>query len=104
MKVSHVSSREALTRYRVVNRYKDVSVLEVFPQTGRTHQIRVHLAYLGHPIIGDRQYGKNQIKYPIKRQALHAARLRFIHPESKKHVEFSACVPEDMQGIIDKLG
>lgn len=103
MKISYVSSREALTRYRVLRRSEHASVLEVFPQTGRTHQIRVHMAYLGHPILGDRQYGKNQSKYPIKRQALHAKMLGFIHPESKRYVEFVAEVPLDMQNIIDKL-
>ncbi len=103
MKVCHVSSREALTRYRVLSRCEDASVLEVFPQTGRTHQIRVHMAYLGHPILGDRQYGKNQSKYPIKRQALHAKMLGFIHPESNKFVEFTAEVPQDMQAIIKSL-
>ncbi|MCG2712209.1 MAG: RluA family pseudouridine synthase [Candidatus Omnitrophica bacterium] len=103
MKVCHASSREAKTFYRVLSRCEDASVLEVFPQTGRTHQIRVHMAYLGHPILGDSQYGKNQSKYPIKRQALHAKMLGFIHPESKKYVEFIAEVPLDMQNIINKL-
>jgi len=103
MKVSHVSAREAVTRYRVLSRCEDASLLEVFPQTGRTHQIRVHMAYLGHPVLGDRQYGKNQSKYHIKRQALHAKNLGFIHPDSKQFVEFQAEVPADMQNIINQL-
>ncbi len=104
MRISYVASREAVTRYHVLSRCKDASVLEVFPQTGRTHQIRVHMAHLGHPILGDRQYGKNQIKYPIKRQALHAKNIGFTHPGSNKFVEFSSPLPQDMQSIVDKLG
>ncbi|MCK4994475.1 MAG: RluA family pseudouridine synthase [Candidatus Omnitrophica bacterium] len=103
MKISYVDSREARTRYRVLSRSKDASVLEVFPQTGRTHQIRVHMAHLGHPILGDKQYGKNQSKYPIKRQALHAKKLSFTHPQTNKFVEFMAEVPADMQSIIERI-
>ena len=104
MKISYAASREAVTRYRVISRSKDASVLEVFPQTGRTHQIRVHMAHLGHPILGDKQYGKNQSKYPIKRQALHAKMLGFTHPKTLKFAEFSCELPKDMQSIAEMIG
>ncbi|MFH1061598.1 MAG: RluA family pseudouridine synthase [Candidatus Omnitrophota bacterium] len=105
MSVSHASSRQAVTGYKVIKRAADLTLLEVYPQTGRTHQIRVHLAHLGYPIIGDSTYNKAKgIKGLISRQALHAQTIRFKHPHTGKIVEFKAKIPEDMQTVIKMLG
>jgi len=104
-------SRDAVTLYKVLGRFpgfkngkKIVSactMLELTPKTGRMHQLRVHLYSIGHPILGDATYGKKSDLIP--RQALHATRLGFIHPASKKYVEFSAGMPADMKKVLDFL-
>jgi 23S rRNA pseudouridine1911/1915/1917 synthase len=100
--------RPAVTRWRVLQRYGGLTLLEVFPETGRTHQIRVHLAYAGLPVAGDPVYGRTRksgdITDPflvralksLKRQALHAAILGFFHPRSFEYVEFSSPLPADI--------
>jgi 23S rRNA pseudouridine1911/1915/1917 synthase len=92
-------SRDAITEYKVLRRFKDCTMLELTPKTGRMHQLRVHLSYIGHPIIGDAVYGKKSDL--ISRQALHAAMLGFIHPATKKYLEFSAELPADMKKLQD---
>ncbi|MBU1087797.1 MAG: RluA family pseudouridine synthase [Candidatus Omnitrophica bacterium] len=105
MSVSHASSRQAVTRYKVLKRFANLSLLEVYPQTGRTHQIRVHMAHLGYPILGDSTYNKAKgIKGLILRQALHAEKIRFKHPHTAKIVEFKAKIPDDIRAVINKLG
>lgn len=84
-------SKHALTRYRVLKRYTGVTLLELTPHTGRTHQLRVHLKFLGHPILGDARYGR-VAEFP--RLALHAKVLGFHHPSTEKLVEFRADPPE----------
>jgi 23S rRNA pseudouridine1911/1915/1917 synthase len=106
--------RSALTRYRVIETFSDAALLELQLQTGRTHQIRVHLAYLHHPIVGDDVYGagfKTKIKDPAVREAinqlgrhfLHAARLRFQHPRTRLTVEFEAPLPAELQRLLELL-
>lgn len=85
------NSKPALTRYEVLKRYIGVSLLELTPHTGRTHQLRVHLKFLGHPILGDARYGR-AAEFP--RLALHAKVLGFHHPRTEKFVEFSSRLPE----------
>ena len=100
-----VGGRSAITRYKVLWCRSEMSFLEVIIETGRTHQIRVHLAYLGHPIFGDALYGK---KNPIlNRHFLHAHVLRFFHPTQRKFMEFVSPIPEELQqalSIIDSFG
>ena len=104
--------REAITHYRVVERFRAHTLLSCQLETGRTHQIRVHLNHIRHGIVGDPLYGPG-LKLPkaappalveclrsFKRQALHAAELAFVHPRTKKHVAFSAVMPEDMEELI----
>ncbi|MDO8734337.1 MAG: RluA family pseudouridine synthase, partial [Elusimicrobiota bacterium] len=89
--VGSASKKMSKTFFKVIERFKNVTYLEVKPYTGRTHQIRVHLAYIGHPVIGDVEYGKpSEI---AKRQLLHASNIKFIHPSTKKKIEFSAVLP-----------
>lgn len=92
--------REAQTRYEVVTHYEGFDLVRLFPKTGRTHQIRVHLAGLGHPILADPLYGGKSGKTHISRQALHAHRLEFQHPVSGNTLAFEAPLPEDMQVCI----
>ncbi|MDD4899270.1 MAG: RluA family pseudouridine synthase [Candidatus Omnitrophica bacterium] len=82
----------AKTRYRTLKRTKDISLLELEPFTGRTHQLRVHLSFLGHPILGDTKYGKDN-SFP--RLALHAKYLGFIHPSTHKFIDFSSETPQE---------
>ena len=98
--------REAETHFTVLKRFPIATWIKVFPQTGRTHQIRVHLAHLSHPVVGDRCYGGktarlSQLAPP--RQMLHAAELGFLHPVTGKKVLFSSPVPADMQDILDRI-
>ena len=98
--VQYSSPRQAISYYRVLKRTGDFSIVEVHPKTGRTHQIRVHMAHLGHPLLGDTVYGKKNSRELIQRQALHAKLLAFKHPLSGSLVEYAADIPEDMRRII----
>jgi len=100
MAVRHDSERDAVTKYKVLKRFKEATLVELYPQTGRTHQLRVHLASIGHPILGDVQYG---VSGGFSRQALHAHRLGFIHPGIEQRVEFSSPLPIDLQRQISRL-
>ena len=92
-------SKDAKTRYKVLKRFSDSTLLEIVPITGRTHQIRVHMKAIGHPIAGDTKYGiKGKMSLP--RQMLHAKWIRFFHPTLKKYMEFSCDLPQDMARFI----
>lgn len=101
MCVTTENSRNAVTHYSVIKQYGGYAHLRLRLETGRTHQIRVHLAYLGHPVLGDDVYGK-----PYKGldgQCLHARKVGFIHPKTKKYMEFSSELPEYFQAVLRKL-
>ena len=94
---------ESITHFKVVTRYpKGYSLVELLLETGRTHQIRVHLAHIGHPVVGDHLYGENE-PFLIERQALHALSLSLTHPVTGKQMVFEAPLPEDMEKLINKL-
>ena len=91
---------EAVTEYMVKEIYADATLLDVRVRTGRTHQIRVHLSEIGHPIVGDKLYGG---KRPFPRQALHAYKLSFRHPVTGKKMKFESKLPDDLAGLVDEL-
>lgn len=97
--------REAVTEYRVIGYYDDFTLVEAHPLTGRTHQIRVHFAFIGFPLAGDTVYGrrKQRLKPWLKRHFLHAHRLRFRLPRTGEPVEFTSPLPEDLQAVLDRL-
>jgi len=103
MTVRFLGGRQAVTHYRVLKRFAGelpYSLLEVWLETGRTHQVRVHLAHLGHPVLGDSVYSGRPARYwterGIGRQLLHAYAIRFVHPLTNRTCELTARVPEDM--------
>jgi 23S rRNA pseudouridine1911/1915/1917 synthase len=94
--------RPAVTAYRVLEPLGEYALLEVMPKTGRTHQIRVHLAFIGHPVVGDEVYGRRRSRLACPRQFLHAARLSFRHPVTGRPMEFSAPLPPDLQAVLEE--
>ncbi len=94
------SGRRAVTRYTVAERFDDATLLDVRLDTGRTHQIRVHLAYLGHPVVGDPVYAHRANPWGIRRQALHARTLAFTHPTTGKEMVFHAPLPADFEEAL----
>ncbi|MFH1904759.1 MAG: RluA family pseudouridine synthase [bacterium] len=106
MAISYVGGKRALTKFNVIERYHKDTLINAHPITGRTHQIRVHMAYLGYPIVGDKTYGESKglgskLDSLIDRQALHAYRISFSHPTSNKAVEFIAPLVDDIKKLID---
>ncbi|MEP0764697.1 MAG: RluA family pseudouridine synthase, partial [Chloroflexota bacterium] len=95
--------REALTEFRVVEVFASYSLLEVWPKTGRTHQIRAHLAFIGHPVVGDTVYGRRKQPFTLKRHFLHAASITFAHPISGEPITVESPLPVALQNLLDKL-
>lgn len=96
------NSKQAVTHFHVVERFGDYTLVELKLETGRTHQIRVHMKFIGHPLVGDPMYGRSKgIK--MDGQALHAAVLGFIHPSSGQYIEFTAPIPDDMEMLLQSL-
>lgn len=99
MAVTDINSKNAITHIKVLERYKNATLIECTLETGRTHQIRVHLNYINHPIINDPVYGKRKLDNPEFGQMLHAQTIGFIHPITKKYLEFNVDVPEEFKRI-----
>lgn len=97
------SSREAITHYKVLERFGDYTLVEAKLETGRTHQIRVHMAHIGHPLVGDPVYGSRKQKFNLNGQALHAIKLGLNHPLTKEYMEFTSPLPEYFQKLIENL-
>ncbi|HZW05103.1 MAG TPA: RluA family pseudouridine synthase [Anaerolineaceae bacterium] len=95
--------RQAVTEYHTVQAFETHTLLEAYPHTGRTHQIRLHLAFVGAPIVGDRVYGRRKPTLPIQRQFLHAARLTITLPGEDQPRTFEAPLPADLQSVLDHL-
>ena len=115
MSIKTKRGKTAVTHFKVLSRFDQFTLVELTLETGRTHQIRVHLSSINHPVVGDQVYGgkdrisgvkEPKIRKVIKklgRQALHATILGFIHPETNKYMEFTAPIPDDFQIVLEAL-
>ena len=103
MAVTFVNSKEATTTFRVIERFGDYTLVQCKLLTGRTHQIRVHMAYIGHPVVGDPKYGPERGHFDIVGQALHSTDLTIDHPVTGESMVFTAELPDDMQVILMEL-
>ena len=103
MCVTQKNSKNAVTHYTVLRRYRGYTHIKCRLETGRTHQIRVHMAYLGHPVAGDKVYGVKNEKLSFEGQCLHAKKIGFIHPRSGEYIEFDSSLPEYFSGFLKKL-
>ncbi|WP_282941546.1 RluA family pseudouridine synthase [Paenibacillus sp. RC67] len=102
--VTEKNSKHAVTHFVVLERFGDFTLMELKLETGRTHQIRVHMKFIGHPLAGDPAYGPARSQHvTIEGQALHAAVLGFVHPRTGEHLQFEAELPEDMQHLLHVL-
>lgn len=103
MAVVREGGKEAVTEFRVLERFGNYTLVECSLRTGRTHQIRVHMTKIGHPLVGDPKYGVRRHPFAIKGQALHSCSLSFVHPVTGEEMYFTASLPEDMQVILKRL-
>lgn len=101
MTVTSENSKDAVTHIRVLERYKDSTLIRCKLETGRTHQIRVHLSYIGHPVVNDPVYGHKKLIDKDFGQMLHAEKLGFVHPTTKEYMEFTAEPPKRFQEILN---
>lgn len=103
MSINEKNGREAVTHYRVLERFGQFTYVECRLETGRTHQIRVHMASIGHPLLGDAVYGPAKCPYKLQGQTLHAGILGIIHPRTGEYMEFSAPLPPYFEALLTKL-
>ena len=103
MTVTSTASRNAVTHYEVLNRFGNFTHLKLRLETGRTHQIRVHMAYIGHAVAGDDVYGPKKVITELSGQCLHARKIGFIHPKTQEYLEFSSPLPEYFEKFLSKI-
>lgn len=103
MAVTSENSKNAITHYQVLERYKDFTYLKLILETGRTHQIRVHMAYIGHPVAGDAVYGPRKVITELKGQCLHAGLIGFVHPTTGEYIEIESELPESFEKFKNKI-
>ena len=103
MAIVRTGGKRAVTHYRVLERFGNYTYIECQLETGRTHQIRVHMASLGHPLLGDEVYGRVKSPFKLEGQTLHAMVLGFIHPTTGEYMEFEAPLPEYFETLLGKL-
>lgn len=101
--VTTKNSKEAITNYEVITRFRRYTLVKLKLETGRTHQIRVHMKYIGHPVVGDDVYGKEDKKFGLKGQLLHSKSIGFVHPSTKEYLEFDSELPEYFVNVLDKI-
>ncbi len=97
------NGRPAVTHWRVAQRYQGYTLLRLQLETGRTHQIRVHMAYIGYPLVGDLKYGRARPELGLSGQFLHAGRLGFTHPVTREFLEFAVALPPELAAVLEKL-
>ena len=97
------TGKNAITHFKVLKRYEKYTLLEIKIETGRTHQIRVHLSHIGYPVVGDYTYSNGKNDFNVEGQMLHAKKLKFKHPKSEKQMELEANLPKYFQEILNKL-
>lgn len=103
MAIDVKNGREAITHYKVLKRFDRYTYMEFKLETGRTHQIRVHMASIGHPLLGDQVYGPSKCQFNLQGQTLHAEVIGFVHPSTGEYVEFKAPLPDYFQHLLDIL-
>jgi len=103
MAVTEKNSKEAVTHFIVLERYNNYTLIQAQLETGRTHQIRVHMSYIKHPVTGDPVYGSRNQKYKLNGQLLHAKTIGFIHPNTKKYMEFNSELPDYFNNVLVDL-
>lgn len=103
MAINNTNGKTAITHYKVIKRYKDYTYIECQLETGRTHQIRVHMASIGHPLLGDTVYSNLKSKFNLEGQTLHAMTIGLIHPSSGEYLEVSAPLPEYFEHLLEVL-
>jgi 23S rRNA pseudouridine1911/1915/1917 synthase len=101
--VTDLNSKQAVTNYKVLERLGKYTFIEARLETGRTHQIRVHMAYKGHPLLGDYVYGPKKNPFGVDGQLLHAYLLGFVHPRTGEYMEFQSPLPDEFQKVLTKL-
>ena len=104
MAVTEKNSRHAVTHWEVIERYAGFTHIRCKLETGRTHQIRVHMAHIGHPLLGDMVYGAGKPEKGLEGQCLHARTLKFIHPRTGEHMELTSPLPEYFTAVLARLG
>lgn len=97
------NGKKAVTHYKVIKRFKNNTLIKCILETGRTHQIRVHMAYIGHPLVGDPVYGYKKQKFKLNGQLLHAKKLGFVHPTTEKYIEFETEIPDYFKKVLTVL-
>lgn len=103
MAINYKNGKDAVTHYRVLERFGNTTYIECRLETGRTHQIRVHMTSIGHPLLGDEVYGSGKNPYHLQGQTLHAMVLGFIHPKTGEYMEFEAPLPEYFEKLLERL-
>ena len=102
MSVTSINSKKAITHFKVIERFKDATLIELSLETGRTHQIRVHMNYINHPVVNDPVYGKRKL-INDEGQCLHAKTIGFVHPTTGKYMEFDSELPTKIKNILQKF-
>lgn len=103
MCINELNGKHAVTHYEVIKRFEKYTLMKFNLETGRTHQIRVHMASINHPLLGDEIYNHNKCPFKLQGQCLHARTIGFIHPTTKKYVEFEAKIPEYFSNLTDNV-
>ena len=103
MAVTDKNSKDAVTHYQVLQRFGDFTYIRCILETGRTHQIRVHMAYIGHPLAGDAVYGPKKVITNLNGQCLHAGEIGFVHPKTNEYMEFTSPLPDYFTAFLKRL-